>query len=192
MRLRIVGAVAAALLATTTLTACRTNVGYAATIDGTRISESQVAGYLTPQAQPLSNQSGPSTPPRSFVLQTMIFTRLLPKLIASLPGREPTQAEIGELQRRLLNGVTAQKYVSSRGAKGYTDDFARLLVRSSVYGQVLTTLNQQGVNINQALSKLSFPVSVNPRYGSWNSKTYSLNSTGSAGEPTFLRLQGSS
>jgi hypothetical protein len=193
VRFRIAGAVVAAVLTATSLTACRTNVGFAATIDGKRYTESDVTDYLTPKAQPVSEQSsdGAKTdvPTRSFVVETLIIDKLFHKVLAGLPGGAPDASALNSIRQQGLQGSTVAKVTRSAGIRGFTPAFEDLWVRTRVAQQYLTTAQQQGVDVRPILQKLKFRVSVNPRYGTWDASTFSLNSGAGAGTPAFLNLR---
>lgn len=189
----MVGAAVCVVLGATTLGACRTNVGVAATVDGHRFSESDVGDYLTPQAKPVTEQNGTiQVPARSFVLETLIVDRLLIKIVDALPGNPPSQGTLAQVTQRGLNGSSMSKVAEAAGIKGYTAAFDKVWVRTKVYNTVLGQAQQANVDVRAAVAKLRFPVSVNPRYGTWDKSRFSLSSGRDAGLPDFLKLQPSS
>lgn len=196
MRLRAITAAAAAVLAVAGVAGCRSNVGQAAVIDGQRVTESQVSDYLTADAKAISVQENDGTTssiaPKPFVLDILIERRLYEKLLAKTPAGAPTAAQLGTLQRSYLKGVSAKTAVERLGAVGYTRTFDSLIVDVQVMATVLNSEQQQGLDVSTIASKLKFPVSVNPRYGTWNAKELRLDYTGSAGLPSFLKLRSSS
>lgn len=195
MRARILAAAAVAVVAATTLTACRTNVGYAATIEGKRYSESDISDYLTPDAQPITRQdetgAQSAVPSRSFVVETLITEALLKKVANRLPGGAPSSAVLARLRASALGGKSVESVVTGAGIKGYTTAFDNLLVRRVVYSQYLQAASQQGVDVQGAVTKVPFSVSVNPRYGTWDSARRAFDSSVGAGAPAFLKLNSS-
>ena len=165
--MRGVAAVAAAVLAVSGLAGCRTNVGVAATVEGHRITESQVNQYLTSKSQPLktSSQSGASqsVPPRSFVLNILIKQRLYLALLRKTPKGVPSDGQIAAAVQQELKGRTDRQVAEGLGVKGYSDSFNRFILKFSVLGGQLDSDVQAGVDVNSIVAKLKFPVSVNPR-----------------------------
>lgn len=198
MRVRKLSAVAAVTaLVVLGLTACDSKVGVAAVVDGHRITDSQVAGYLTPDAQPFTEQgsNGGSTqiPQRSFVLNVLIQERLLNKVIKRLPNGGPKESDISQEIKTELQGHTPAEAAKLSGVIGYTPQFVDKWVRDVVLNNVISSLIQQGtVDGHKLLDKLSFDVTVSGRYGSWDAKTYSLQSNRGDGLPGFLTFHGSS
>lgn len=194
MRLRTLSVTAATVLAVTCLSGCRTNVGVAATIDGHRITESDVNKFITAKVKPVavrgSSGSTVDIAPRAYVLETLIDLRLLPKLLELLPGGAPTEGQIAQTTTKALNGSTPQQVAERAGGlHGFTKDFDTMWVRSKILGNPIANAQQQGVNLGPIVAKLQFPVSVNPRYGTWSKVSLSLASDRGAGLPGFLELQ---
>lgn len=182
-----------AALALAGLTACRTNVGYAATIDGKRYTESDVGDYLTPDARPVERQddSGATSqyPVRAFVLETLIGEALLEKVASRLPGGGPTPAQLRQLRSTVLQGKSVERTVTEGGIRGFTRAFDDLLVRRVTLAQYLQSAAQQGVPVQQVLTSTPFEVSVNPRYGVWNAKDKVFDGSDGAGAPSFLDIK---
>lgn len=190
----MLGAAAVAVLAAATLSACRTNVGNAATIDGHRVSESDVGSYLTPKAQAVAEQdsSGGSlnVPARSFVLETIIVDRLLARIVDALPGDPPTKGALAKIRQQGLAGSSESAVAKKSGVIGFTAAFNTVWVHSKILNTVLGNAQQQGgIDVRTLAAKTRFPVSVNPRYGTWDRATFSLLSGSDAGLPDFLKLQ---
>lgn len=192
MNVRRIGISVAAVLLAAGLAGCRSHVGNAAVVDGQRISESDVSGYVTPNAKPIQLQetSGATyeAAPKSFVLQTLIYTRLLEELIAKVPNR-PTPGQLAAAEATTLGGKTASQYAEANGITGYTAAFDSLLVHRSTLTAVLQEASQRGVNVQSLFDKSRFEVRVNPRYGSWDAKNKVFESTPGAGVPGFVQLQ---
>ena len=193
MRLRTLSAVGAMVLIAAGLAGCRTNVGVAATIDGHRVSETQVNNYLTPKAGALtvtgSDGSTSSIPPRSFVVDVLIKDQLFAALLDSSPTAAPTEGKLSTLETQYLKGHSAHYVVGKLGATGYASSFESKIIEVQVLATLLNSEVSNGVNVNALASKLKFPVSVNPRYGQWDPKTLSLSAGTTDGLPGFLTLQ---
>lgn len=183
----------ALVLAVVGLSACTTKVGLAASIDGKHVTESTVSGYLTPKAQAVSQQDSngatTTTPARSFVVSTIIYERLFEVILNRLPRNDRlSTAQLNAEIKRELAGHSSTEVAQSRGVTGYSTSFNDLLVRESVINNILGTLNQSSDVVTQAIRGLKFPVDLSARYGTWDPKTYSLNSTTYAGYPSFLKI----
>lgn len=195
MRLRMLGAAFAAVLAAGSLTACRSNVGLAASVDGHRFSESDVSSYLTPQAQSVreSGANASSTvqvPARSFVVETLIVDRLLKQVTDALP-HPPTAGDLASIRDRGLAGSSPTTFAERAGLHGFTASFDSLWIDTKVLQSALSDAQQADSSIDVAAiaGKLHFPVQVNPRYGSWDAKTFSFSADSNATRPAFLKIK---
>ena len=194
MRSRPLTVVAAAVLAALVLAGCSSsNVGQAASVNGQRISESDVSRYLTSKARPvtLSNQNGGSTvvAPRAFVVQILVYNRLLHDLLAKTPGGVPTGGELAALEKGVKQGKSAKQVANAQGVVGYSAALHRELVRRFAYAAALQKRQQAGADVNKLAQQLDVTVSVSPRYGRWNAKTLSIDTGPEAAVPPFLTLQ---
>ncbi len=181
----------AAVLAVAGLAACKTNVGTAVVIDGHRVTESDVNDYVTPAAQPVQEQSNTgsviSIPPRSFVVSELINEQLGLDLVHHVPRFEKfTSTQLDARMNATLAGKTPTAEAESLGLKGYPESFYRIVLRVRELGNLLQQQAQAGTDINKILTSLDFPVSVNPRYGSWNKKKFSFDSAPPV--PSFLSV----
>ncbi len=188
VRTRALTAAAAALLAAGALSACRSNIGTAAVVDGQRITDTQVAHYVTPKAQPVPLDKS-SIGPRAFVVQILVTNAVLKKLVAKAPGGGPSGTQVKALERRGLGGKSAKVFTESQGVKGYTTAFDRQVVDFLAYRSVLNTLQQQGVDVGTLIKKTKVPVQVSSRYGTWNPDQLALDTSAGAGLPGFVSLQ---
>ncbi|MDT4893920.1 MAG: hypothetical protein QOE97_2955 [Pseudonocardiales bacterium] len=191
---RIVAAAACTALLVTGLSACRSNVGLAAKINGHRITETDVTKYLTPNAEAVPQQdqnTGVTTtiPARTWVLRTLLETQLYTDVLARTPGGQPSQGAITAAQTALLNGTTVEQVAADYAKHGYQRSFASLYLRGQAIQQVLGTEIQNGtVDAQKLLAQLDLNVTVNPRYGAWDPKTLDLSGDPKAGLPNFLTL----
>jgi hypothetical protein len=191
VRVRALIGVAAVLLACTGLTACETNAGQAATIDSHRVSHTDVNRYFTEAAKPVQEQSSSGqareVPPRSYVLEVLINERLYQKFL-DLLGSDLTSDDIDQQVQTALQGTTLKAAAESAGLKGYTTQFHAVWARTRIMQNDITTAANAGADVQGALKKLKFPVSVNPRYGSWDGERYALAVDNTAGVPDFVTL----
>lgn len=191
MKLRRTSAALAAVLALTGLAGCKTNIGTAAVIDGHRVSESDVGQYLTPNAQPVTQQdqtTGGTTQvsPRSFVLSTLINERLGFKILSLIPEvSHITSTQLDAQLHRDLAGKTPRQVAEQGGLHGFTDDFYTLLLR--VRELILVIQQQPRSTVQRVFNQVDFPVSVSPRYGRWDPKQLQFTPGGSM--PSYLDIQ---
>jgi hypothetical protein len=182
--------VAVAALAAAGLSACRSNVGVAAVIDGHRVTESDVADYLTADAKPVqlnAQQGAPqSVAPRVYVLNTLIDDQLFAKLLAATPSGMPGAADIAQVTQQSLQGHGVAEVATQNGLGGFTSEFQQRWVRVQVLGQIINSEVQQGLDVRAIVAKLHFPVRVNPRYGEWSAANFQLSTAPDAGLPDFL------
>jgi hypothetical protein len=183
----------AALVAVPLAGCSSSNVGQAASVNGQRISESDVNRYVTPQAKPVSitDQSGASTlvSPRTFVVEILVYNRLLRDLLAKTPGGAPNAGELAQRERTVLAGKTAKAVARSQGVTGYSAAFNRELLRRLAFGAALSDRQKRGADVNKLAQKLDVRVSLSPRYGRWDAKTLSIDTRQDAGVPSFVTLQ---
>ena len=189
MRLRALTGLVVVVLASGGLSACRTNVGVAARIDGKTITESKVSSYITAKARAVSVQtaSGGTTSvgPLAFVLQTIVLEKFYARILAATPvGISP--AAVAAEQQQDLHGESPEKAAASAGLAGYTKKFQRLWVYSRVLYLMIYRQVQNGYQIAPVLNKVKFHVSVNPRYGAWDEKNHFFDSSAAAGLPAVL------
>ncbi|SHH59410.1 hypothetical protein SAMN05443575_4172 [Jatrophihabitans endophyticus] len=197
------GAAVAVVLTAATLTACRTNVGVAARVNGETISESDVTTHLTgkPQSAQLQQQAKAAgqdlTPARVIVLQSEIGGLLYRRALARTGG-VPTDAALVASRNEAVqvlagNGqqITDQQLgsqLSQFGVKrAFTSRFLRTLELEYALIQRLK-LTQQS-ELTAAVRKTGSAVSVSPRYGTWDAAKFTIDTASGAGSPAFLKLQ---
>ena len=191
--LRALAASAALVVGVSGLTACRTNVGIAATIDGHRVSETDVSNYVTASAKPVqtSSSSSATTAPKPFVIEVLIDQRLYPALLRASKVGAPGTGQMTTLRRQYLNGKSVKTVVEGLGVKGFSASFESVIVDIEVYANLLNQAQSAGTDISGVAQKLTFPVHVNPRYGTWDATNLELKSGTSSGVPGYLTLQSS-
>ena len=88
-----------AVLALGTLTACRTKIGQAASVNGVSFSDSDLGSYLRPGAGPYT-ASNQRVVPKVLILTTWIRTQLIDAAIApARRSRHPERTQRGERSR---------------------------------------------------------------------------------------------
>jgi hypothetical protein len=186
VRFRKIGACAVVLLAASGLAACRTKAGAAAVVDGHRISQSDVnkyidAGFTAPSPSPGAQQQ---QTPRVIVLDTLIESRLMSRLLGSL-GSVPSDGDLHSLHDEAYSvqlgaqqtGAEADAALNSALTKAglkasFTDAFVQNLeLKQAVIDKIKA---QRQADINTAVAKLGVKVSVSGRYGTWSAEQGSL------------------
>lgn len=190
-RAAVVVAVAAA--AATLLTSCRSNVGAAAKVNGERIGESTVNGYVdpagpNPSAAAQVQQEGVTTLPdaKPFVLQFLVGTSLLEHTLAA-HGGVPSAGQLAA-ERDTVSQSVLQYYPVARAA-GAATSFKRVLERFFELDVVLQKRLPSTSSIVAAIQAAGARVSINPRYGTWIPKQLAVRFSTKAGIPDYLRLQ---
>lgn len=204
MRARTCAAAAVLALSAVVLAGCHTNVGTAATVNGHRISESDVSSYVShagPKPQLLPGASGQTLPAaRTFVLQILIAERLFDRAVEA-NGGPASAADLAKIHDAAVQGalqapgsgavLDRQATVVMR-ALGVTDSFVSHYVRTIELEYVLAVQRihaSSAAQFTNAVLKTDPKVSVNPRYGKWQQKAMSIDGSDSAGLPSFLTLQ---
>ncbi|SDI99899.1 hypothetical protein SAMN05444157_1203 [Frankineae bacterium MT45] len=188
-RRRAAIAVGAALLALTTMTACQTKVGAAATVSGDRIESTDVSRYVG-SASPSPAAAGAAAPPsvsdrRVLVLNTLVGQKLYDDALKA-NGGPATAAELSAARQQALSGETESDVTAKVVAAGYDASFEPVYLDmlstevAFVTRQKITTQSE----LDAALNKLKIPVEVSGRYGSWSEATHTVVSYV---QPDFLR-----
>jgi hypothetical protein len=195
VRARKLTALAAAVLAVAGLSACRSNVGAAAVVDGHRISESDVHTYLTaqgPTGAGLAN-AGPGLVPQSlalnYIVQERVFTLTLTRTAGGVPSDAALRAQHDQAATTLIGqGVTGAQYDSGVAAAlsgyGLTQKLLPFVLRDLdlEYALVTRTKATAAADLARAIAAQHIGVSVNPAYGTWSASAFSVAPpTGTAG-----------
>jgi hypothetical protein len=199
----MLSAVTAAVLAAAGLSACRSNVGAAAVVENTRISESDVQSYLTSTgptqaALDRAKQAGQTLVPRSLAANTLIQQDVFEHALARTPGGVPSADALNALHDKAastLLGTTETGAVldtdiaSSLQAEGLQAKFLPLFIRQVEleYALIERVKATTAAELSKAIADQHVNVSVNPRYGAWDASTFQLSTTPNAGLPDFLQ-----
>lgn len=184
---------AVALAAAAALTGCTSKVGVAAVYDGHTITDSDVAQYLTPQAQPVPGQDAQGNPSqvpgRVFVLDTLLSEHVYTDVLKATPDGLPDTATLAAIEKQAF-GNNPEATVTKQLAKyGYKASLTPHLINEQVLLETIREEVQQGgLNINAVLKKVHPKVTVSPRYGAWDDKQLQLVNDPSAGVPDFVTL----
>jgi hypothetical protein len=185
-RLRALALLPVLALAAVTLSACDSKAGDAAEVDGSRISESTVNSYLTPNAQAVTSSDGSSTPARQFVM-TIVTRNLVLERLLEVSGGAPTEKQLADAKSAALTISEAElqaNIIKSGFTSKFTDQYVQQLELQQIAGTRFTT----AADLNAALAKAKLAVSVSPRYGVWDMATLSVDGLTSKNLPNMLTL----
>jgi hypothetical protein len=170
------------------LTACDSKTGTAAVVNGEKISESSVSDYLTANARPVPvDQNGQTIAPRHFVLQVLVTVEVMRKLLDETGG-QPSADQLSSAQDIAAGGASEadlRKQIVDLGLKA---DFVDQYLLGRELQVVYQSRGPEQDKTNELLSGLA--VSVNPRYGSWNAKSGTVEDLGRAQLPDAVNLAG--
>ena len=178
MRMRWLAAAAVCALGALSLTGCDSKIGTAAVVNGSKISESDVSRYLDPAADNVSRGRDLSL---EWQIREELFTVAL---------RNKHQA-ISNLIGQQVSGDQADKQLrSSMKQNGLKESFADTLIRSFELelSYAKATNAQQESQVATDLAKQKIPVSVNPRYGSWDTSKFAFTGLGKKQLPPVVSL----
>jgi hypothetical protein len=191
VRVRWLAAAALCALGALTLAGCDSKIGTAAVVNGSKISESDVSRYLDPAAADASQA-------RSTALQYQIEEKVLSAALRTknaLPSDDELAKGHDEALTNLFNGQLSGNQASQALTKvlaqnGLKSSFGDVLVRTVELEQAYTVAIKadQAQQAVAELAKQNIPVSVNPRYGSWNGQTFSFTGLGSKQLPSVVTL----
>jgi hypothetical protein len=200
-----VAVTASLALAAGGLSACQTKVGQAAIVDGHRISESELNGFVAPAGPSPSvlsaaSAAGQSVIPKTSVIQILVQQRLFENTLAN-NGGVPSEADLAKLHDQVaaaflgtqLTGSQLDAYLAAtEGSFGYSAKYAQALLRTvELEGALAVKIKAQSLqDISAAVNKLHPKVQVNPRYGKWEPATLSIGGPSSS-IPDFLTLESS-
>jgi hypothetical protein len=188
---RAITALAAAAVLVSALTACQSKVGGAAFVGSTKITESQVAGYVDVNAPaPASGDPGP----KALVVQELAKRLVFAKVVAAL-GSAPTDDDLASYHDSALStlfgsqvsGAQADADLRQAAAKeGLKPSFDAVYLHNAELNAALSAYAQSAsaadvTKINKVVTDTK--VTINPRYGTWDPKQIGLAATTS---PSWL------
>jgi hypothetical protein len=201
--LRALGVAAVAVLMVLGLSSCNTKVGQAAVVQGHRLSDSDLEGYLKPTAKAYTDSNNATVIPKLYVLENWIDDELFERTVESRGGRV-TAAELTKTRGLVLGSGSLSDVSTYYGKLGYTNRFVSLFLHEQqmivllvkrlapnvAEAQIIPAL-QSGrltASLLAAVRSAKLKVSVSPRYGSWNASRLSLTQTRGAGLPSFIKF----
>jgi hypothetical protein len=183
-----------ALLATLSLAACGPDqLGSAAVIDGTTISADTLQSYARAYLAIVPN--GDRAQVQQHILEEMIYSRIIAKAAKKNDVHVSTGAVARQLEVFFKQTKDRRGVVAALGGQqppvivppGYLDQWLRdqllyhkLVVKLSGGDSTTVEASARGSNALSSAAK-SMKIEINPRYGSWNPKTGSINALVSGG-----------
>jgi hypothetical protein len=189
VKLRYFAAVGACAVAALGLTGCDSKVGTAAEVNGSKISESSLSGYLTPKAQALQGSDGTSSvAPRTVVLQYLIRNKIFESILAK-HGTPATDQALDSTKSAVLQGGSEDQLVQQITGVGLSKTFEPVVLRNQELIKYIGTKFSEA-DANAALANAKASVVVNPRYGTWNNQTLEISDLSKKQLPSFLTYDG--
>ncbi|MCW2494838.1 MAG: hypothetical protein JWQ77_762 [Jatrophihabitans sp.] len=197
-------------LAATGLTACSSKVGQAAVVGSQRLSINDVGKDVKRGTQPYADQqTGATVYPASFVVQAWVedqlFTLALKKREEKVPVAATDRRSVAALLTSAIGSDATAYFRTTYEKLGYTAAFGALVehqqesiillahtleptVAASTLLSDLQSSQALNDNLLKSVTSLGAPVSVSKRYGVWSPTHLALDTTGSAGVPSFVKL----
>jgi hypothetical protein len=205
---RTVTAATLAVLAMGGLSACETKVGMAASVVGTRLSNSDLSTYVQAGAAPYTDSgSSVTVVPKLFALENWINLQLFTEAVKS-KGGAPKSGELATAQTAILGGRSQATFEKLYTKMGYTKKLADLILQQGATLVVLVERLAPTLSATQAISALQSgqanativktvnakkpEVIVSPRYGKWDSAQLALSADPNAGAPGFVQFPAAS
>jgi hypothetical protein len=203
VRFRPLAAAAVLTAAALLLTSCRTNAGTAATVDGHRITESSVNGYVIP-AGPTSAvvaqaaQNGTTIAPKSIIVQFLVLQQLFRATLAG-NGGVPNAGTLSASHDKAIallqsnagaSGSAFDREISTELVQSGISDKLRpvyIEIQELEYTLVERLKLSSPADVVATIAKQKLTVRVNPRYGKWSPSQLALDQAGSV--PSYLKLQ---
>lgn len=193
-KLATIGIAAALVLSGCTSTSSK--AGAAAYVSSTRISDSTVDSYLT-KAGPDADKAATAAP-RTTTLNELIQNELYTQSLAAT-GEVPTTAQLNAVHDDALTLLQQSQTLGADYDAALTKAAASYGLEASFATLALQTLELEYIYIQRSkvttpdelaasISKLKLPVDVSTKYGAWNPSALSLDSSPSAGVPSFVNL----
>lgn len=176
-----------ALMAALSLSGCDTKVGTAAVVNGHKISESTLNSYLTDSTQLIGDPAS-GTPPRNFVLNLLVFNELAPEILSHTPGGPVKDKELQEATLPALQGGTEDDLRQLIQQVGLKQSFEPVYLNYLRYRTVLRTRISTAAELDDAIKASHIAVSVNPRYGTWDTENRAVRQLASSQLPSNVKL----
>jgi hypothetical protein len=187
-------------LTVTGLTACSSKVGQAAVVGSHRISESQVSKYINPKGPTSTTAAGNTpTPPRVFILDTLIQSELFRAALAHTKGGVPSEEALSayhDLAAEKIIGAPIggaafdTEYIKQFTELGYEPSIEPVVLQAAELEYVLVTRIKAVslADVVKAVDASHTSVSLSPRFGTWKSSALSIDASTSAGLPSYVKF----
>lgn len=195
---RALAALVAAVGLVLTVSACEVRPGAAAFVGEDKITEAQVAQYVstTPAASPAA-QGQQTLTPRAQVLSTLIASQLFRQYLGS-NGGVPDDAALLASRDAAFTLVTGQgspdlaQFRTTLEGLGFDADFADVYARQIEleYEVIQRSKAASLADLAKAVEDSTGAPKISPRYGTWDAAQLSLNGAGVV--PGYLQLQSGS
>lgn len=182
------------------LSGCANHAGVAAAVAGHTISERQVDSYLTGRTPDASAAGQTDGSPRSMALGQIVQANVFEQALAKTQGGLPSDAQLAAAHDDALQlfgeSVTGTDYdaalLSSVQKFGLNTRFRDVVLRSLEleYAYIQRSGVGSPSDLAASIQKLSIPVTVSGRYGKWDPQQLTVETSGSAGAPSFVHLPG--
>ena len=191
MRIRWLAAAVLCALGAFTLAGCDSKIGTAAVVNGSKISESDVSRYLDPAAEDASQARDLAL---AYQIRAKLFTVALQKKNAL-----PSDAELAKQHDTAISLLLGQQVSGAQADQQLQATMAQHGLKPSFAGPLThafelelayakATNAQQETTVVTDLAKQHIPVSVNPRYGSWDTANFAFTGLGSKQLPSVVTL----
>ena len=169
-------------------TACDSNVGAAASVDGSKIAEADVAKYV--------NTTGADATTRTGIVALLVKQKLYERALSRL-GVSLTAPQLTSLQSKATLAIANAQVPDGQAAidteaaqlpkQGVTGAFAPIIFRAFEleYAFGVAAKAKDIAGVVAATAALKIPVSVSPRYGTWVAASQQV---GEAVPPSFLTM----
>lgn len=199
---RILTALLVTVLALGALTACRTKVGQAASVNGVTMSDSELSSFVQPGATPYTDSNGQRVVPKQLVLTTWVRTQLLDAAMEQ-KGGTPSTAELNQARAAVQTTGTVEQAEQAYAKQGFTnkfgdlvfDQYTRLVLLAQRVSratsatkafQLLQSDQATNTAVSNAIRNTHARVDISPRYGRWDARTLSVSAQPTSGAPPFI------
>jgi hypothetical protein len=177
--------------------ACEVKPGAAAFVGDQKITESDVAQYVSTTSTASPSTDAQTLTPRAQVVSTLVSERLFREYLQE-KGGVPSDAALLSSRDAAFQLVTGQsfpdlaQFQGQLEGLGYDKDFAELYATQIEleYEVIQRSKAASLAELAKAVQAVTDTPRISPRYGSWNAEQLSLS--GSSATPNYLTLVGGS
>ena len=177
------------------VSACEVKPGAAAFVGSDKITESDVAQYVSPTSTASPAADSTTLTPRAQVVSTLVATQLFRQYLAK-KGGVPTDAALLASRDAAFTLVTGQtlgdpaQFRTTLEGLGFDADFveAYALQIELEYEVIQRSGAKSLAELSKAVSAVTTTPKISPRYGGWDTAQLALK--GSSPSPDYLQLAG--